>query len=228
MHDIDKFLGLAWPDVAADASEKEKKTAAKYNAAGLRKLVDEYCEAENIIHAAQLGLPQIAQLCLAFYSGKRHRTFREKYAGVMLTKFSEQLQAQFELVCSQQLHRYGCNITAEQGLPLKLNAQWVKSPKCGWIWMRKMGKSQNCRNERTLSGRVLLRRSKSEYPSAGRVAGGEKVDVSTLGKEIGCHDTVATEMTKAPLAECITSDMYKWHKLFMVLQDGCYHATERC
>ena len=87
--------------------------------------------------------------------------------------------------------------------------------------MRKMGKSQNCRNERTLSGRVLLRRSESEYPSAGRVADGEKVDVSTLGKEIGCHDTVATEMTKAPLAECITSDMYKWHKLFMVLQDGC-------
>jgi serine/threonine protein kinase len=223
-HDMAKFLLEAWPDVAADASEKDQQKAAKYNAAGLRKVVFEYCEAENIIHAAQLDLTSVAQLCLAFYSGKRHRTFREKYAGAMLTKFREQLQSQFERICSQQVHRYGYNITAERVTPPTLRAQWVKSPKCGWVWMRKMGTAgRGSGNERSVSGQATLRHRASSYPVSGQFADGEKADdTDVAGREPSLSRSDSVDcVPKAPLAEHVTPDMFKWHKLFMVLQDGC-------
>ena len=160
-------------------------------------LVDEYCEAENIIHAASL-LPKLHSSVLHSIAGNVTERF-EKNMGVMLQSFVNSCRRSW-LLCSQQLHRYGCNITAEQGLPLKLNAQWVKSPKCGWIWMRK-GESHKTVVMSALSAAVFCCVAANQNTLCRQVADGEKVDVSTLGKEIGCHDTVATEMTKAPLAE---------------------------
>ena len=88
--------------------------------------------------------------------------------------------------------------------------------------MRKVEKVQEQRPERTESGRFILPRKRSEYPSIGSVTDSEKADVSTLSKSTNGNDTITPEvMTKAPLVEYVTPDMYKWHKLFMVLQDGC-------
>lgn len=88
--------------------------------------------------------------------------------------------------------------------------------------MRKTAKPGSHRSKRTQSGRILLPRSKSDYSSMLGIANGEKVDADVLSKGTNGDSTVTPSLTtKAPLEEYVTADMYKWYKLFMVLQDGC-------
>ena len=209
--DVDKFLMKAWPDPSPDASEKEKKTAAKQNATELRKVVSEYCESKNIIHAAQLDILEIAQLCLAFYSGKRNRRFREMYASTMLTKYLQTLQSQFELVCAQQIHSHAHSISAEWSLPLKVQAKWVESPKCGWVWMRKICNRSNSKRLATMESVYSLRKIPDEKILSSVVNNGH------------CErsDSVESIPSSIVRSEHITPDSFKWSKFFMILKDDC-------